>query len=346
MPRLALTLLLLLLVAAPAQAELSVLFIGNSHTGSANLTSKFQGLATAAGHLTAVQTSVVGGSTLSYHSHHQPTLDLIESRVWDLVILQEHTRVTVIPYWIENSFYPAAARLDSIITASGSETALFAHWAYQDAQGPYCILDECSREFSDYFDMQAEMSAAFGPLADLLQVPAVLVGDAWAAALQAHPDLPLWGADQLHASNEGAYLAACVLVASLLDINPVGLDYLGRLDAETALFYQQLAWEFVADPTVATLVPQPMTLTSHPNPFNPATRLAFELAAESHVRLEVFDLRGRRVAGLLDESRPAGHHAVTWQARHDDGRGLASGVYVARLQAGDRCLTRRLTLVR
>lgn len=78
---------------------------------------------------------------------------------------------------------------------------------------------------------------------------------------------------------------------------------------------------------------------AHPNPFNPQTTLPFTLEQAGAVRLEVFDVLGRRVATLVDEVRPAGDHVVQWEAG-----GLPSGTYVSRLTAGGQVRTRLLTL--
>jgi hypothetical protein len=79
---------------------------------------------------------------------------------------------------------------------------------------------------------------------------------------------------------------------------------------------------------------------NYPNPFNPATTLRCGLPAAAHVRLEVFDLLGRRVALLLDAERPAGWHEVRF-----DAEGLPGGVYVYRLAAGTRQRVGRMHLV-
>lgn len=86
---------------------------------------------------------------------------------------------------------------------------------------------------------------------------------------------------------------------------------------------------------------------SVPNPFNPVTRLVYDLAAPGRVRLEVYDVAGHRVRSLLDAETPAGFgHTVTWNARDDAGRRVSSGVYLARLQTGDRAVaSRRLVLL-
>lgn len=69
---------------------------------------------------------------------------------------------------------------------------------------------------------------------------------------------------------------------------------------------------------------------NYPNPFNPSTTLAFELAASSSVRLDVFDTAGRMVRSLDAGTRSAGRHEVLF-----DAGGLASGTYMARLTVLD-----------
>jgi hypothetical protein len=71
-----------------------------------------------------------------------------------------------------------------------------------------------------------------------------------------------------------------------------------------------------------------------PNPFNPQTTLSFSLPTACHVRLAIFDVRGRLVATLLDEERGPGLHRVVWDGRNARGRQVASGVYLYRLEAG------------
>ena len=85
----------------------------------------------------------------------------------------------------------------------------------------------------------------------------------------------------------------------------------------------------------------------YPNPFNPATTIAFSLAEPEAVDLAVYDLTGRLVRVLLaGESMTAGEHAAVWTGRDDRGRDLAAGVYLVRLKAGDFSAVRRLTLIK
>ena len=78
-----------------------------------------------------------------------------------------------------------------------------------------------------------------------------------------------------------------------------------------------------------------------PNPFNPQTRIPYALSENSHVRIDIFNVRGQRVATLVDEFQTAGHKTVQWNATN-----VASGVYFYRLRAGTVTQTRKLTLMK
>ncbi|MCP4549986.1 MAG: T9SS type A sorting domain-containing protein [bacterium] len=87
-------------------------------------------------------------------------------------------------------------------------------------------------------------------------------------------------------------------------------------------------------------------LASYPNPFNPVTRISFDLKHAGHYKLEIFDVSGRFVSQLDAKRFEAGHHSLTWQAQDADGRQLPSGVYFARLAGSDAAAVTKLTLVR
>jgi hypothetical protein len=87
-------------------------------------------------------------------------------------------------------------------------------------------------------------------------------------------------------------------------------------------------------------------LAASPNPFNPSTRIPFELPAEMRVRLVVHDIHGRRVRTLVDGELSAGEHVVRWDGRDATGRGVGSGAYFLRLETGTQVETGRLVLVR
>ena len=85
---------------------------------------------------------------------------------------------------------------------------------------------------------------------------------------------------------------------------------------------------------------------NHPNPFNPQTTIAFAIKDRGHVRLAIYDVAGRLVRTLANESRASGAHEVTWDGRGNDGRPVASGVYLYRLTAGEFSQTRKMVLLK
>lgn len=87
-------------------------------------------------------------------------------------------------------------------------------------------------------------------------------------------------------------------------------------------------------------------LQTSPNPFNARTNILFALERGQVVRLQVYDLQGRRVRTLLDGRVSAGDHALPWDGRDDRGADLASGVYLYRLEAGRRVEVSRGVLVK
>jgi len=78
-----------------------------------------------------------------------------------------------------------------------------------------------------------------------------------------------------------------------------------------------------------------------PNPFNPTTTISFSLVTAGHVNITVFDVKGRVVAGLVNEVRSAGDHSITWNADN-----LASGIYFYRMTTGNFTQTRRMVLLK
>lgn len=85
---------------------------------------------------------------------------------------------------------------------------------------------------------------------------------------------------------------------------------------------------------------------NYPNPFNPSTTIEFGLAERGHVRLEVINIVGQTVAILVDAQIPAGAHRVKWDGTDDDGNRAASGVYLYRMSANERSLTRKMMLLK
>lgn len=118
-------------------------------------------------------------------------------------------------------------------------------------------------------------------------------------------------------------------------------------NGEAAINFSKQSFSFgaVSEPTeidTETPLPQQVTLMqNYPNPFNGMTTIPFELDQAGPVKLEVFDLLGRRIATLVDSSQPAGRHEVQLEAHR-----FASGMYLYRMEASGKTETKRMVVVR
>ena len=85
---------------------------------------------------------------------------------------------------------------------------------------------------------------------------------------------------------------------------------------------------------------------NRPNPFNPVTLISYSLERAGPVTVTVFDLGGRRLRTLEQGAQAPGRHAVAWDGTDENGARQSSGMYLYRLQADGRSLTRKMMLVK
>ncbi|MCH7852103.1 MAG: T9SS type A sorting domain-containing protein, partial [Candidatus Marinimicrobia bacterium] len=85
---------------------------------------------------------------------------------------------------------------------------------------------------------------------------------------------------------------------------------------------------------------------NYPNPFNPVTTLHYELPMQSHVRLVIYDIRGREIIRLVDRYESAGFKKVSWNSSDYAGRPVPTAIYFARLVTAEYTHTIKMTLIR
>ncbi|WP_169577887.1 LamG-like jellyroll fold domain-containing protein [Salisaeta longa] len=105
----------------------------------------------------------------------------------------------------------------------------------------------------------------------------------------------------------------------------------------TTAFVEE-AWSSIVPPTVRLRA-------NYPNPFRTQTTIEYAVPKAGPVRLDVYDLLGRRVATLVNATQKAGWHRVRWNATAGRQR-LASGVYFGRLRVGGEVRTHKMVIVR
>ena len=112
--------------------------------------------------------------------------------------------------------------------------------------------------------------------------------------------------------------------------------------SDSSNLVQFIVSEIVSADDRDALVPDKFYVSqNYPNPFNPNTTISFGLPVESNVKLDVFDVTGRRVQTLVNSRLAAGHHHVNF-----DAAGLGSGVYFYRVDTGQEQLIRKMMLLR
>jgi hypothetical protein len=94
------------------------------------------------------------------------------------------------------------------------------------------------------------------------------------------------------------------------------------------------------------LLPSGYSITNYPNPFNPSTKISYDLPQRASVKIVIYDLLGRVVSTLLDEVKEKGNHTLDWYARDGEGNDLASGIYIAQIQSGQVLKSVKMMLLR
>ncbi|MCW8823646.1 MAG: T9SS type A sorting domain-containing protein, partial [Ignavibacteriaceae bacterium] len=80
---------------------------------------------------------------------------------------------------------------------------------------------------------------------------------------------------------------------------------------------------------------------NYPNPFNPLTKINFTLPYQTKVRINVYDIMGRKVAELINEKKSAGTYEVNFEAKN-----LSSGVYVYQLEYPNQVISKKMLLIK
>jgi hypothetical protein len=120
----------------------------------------------------------------------------------------------------------------------------------------------------------------------------------------------------------------------------IGVMSSGHYIAESGFWYQP-GWILTDVPDSGEPSPVFMLGQNRPNPFNPVTTIEFGVEERTRVTVRLYDVSGREVKTLVDEERDPGLHSIVL-----NGSGLASGVYLCRMEAGSFVAERKLVLLK
>ena len=84
---------------------------------------------------------------------------------------------------------------------------------------------------------------------------------------------------------------------------------------------------------------------NYPNPFNPETRIKYEIIDESRITLRVYDVLGKEIRTLVDEKKPTGIYRASWDGSNETGEQVPSGIYILKLISDERTTIQKMTKV-
>ena len=85
---------------------------------------------------------------------------------------------------------------------------------------------------------------------------------------------------------------------------------------------------------------------NYPNPFNPTTSLRYDLPENGHVNIIIYDMLGREVKTLINQTQDAGYRSIIWDATNDYGKPVSAGIYLYQIQAGEYISTKKMVLLK
>ncbi|MCE5250444.1 T9SS type A sorting domain-containing protein, partial [bacterium] len=87
-------------------------------------------------------------------------------------------------------------------------------------------------------------------------------------------------------------------------------------------------------------------IRSFPNPFNPSTTIEFSLPEAGAASLDIYNIAGQKVRGLVTEILTAGRHTAVWDGKDNSGATVSAGIFFARLTCGERTTTGKMVMVK
>jgi len=94
------------------------------------------------------------------------------------------------------------------------------------------------------------------------------------------------------------------------------------------------------------VIPSQYTLhQNYPNPFNPVTTLRYDLPENSFVNITIYDMLGKEVKTLINQTQDAGYRSVIWNATNNYGKPVSAGIYLYQIQADEYMQTKKMVLL-
>ncbi|MCF7823263.1 MAG: PKD domain-containing protein [Candidatus Marinimicrobia bacterium] len=227
----------------------------------------------------------------------------------------------------------------------------------------YCAADSLVKIFLDGVEQEpSTLGTATGPIADNLDFDLYLgsFSNGSLGFKGAIDEVKIWGTlrntEQIRADmDKNTELSEAGLLAywsmnegggtTLSDVGPHG----------NTAFLENVSWTFGAPGRILTNVNQAterislqshLLLSSYPNPFNAMTTISFSLGSPTDIKLDILDMRGRRVRNLVHGCVEAGVYHIQWDTRDEQGKEVNSGLYIVRLLGGTQISSMKMLFIK
>lgn len=217
-----------------------ILLIGNSYTYGNELDKLLEQVARSMGEQVEVRRAAKAGYTLRQHLEDEDTLKMLESRHWDLVVIQEHSMVPAFDHLRRRMMFPAVMELKRRIQAQGAQPMLMMTWGRREETSS--TLNGRRMRISDYDSMQNSLRDGYESVATRLDLPLAPVGLAWKEVRKRFPEINLYISDGSHPNINGSYLASLVLYGAIFHRSPYAVTYRpSEIEPETGRKLRQAA---------------------------------------------------------------------------------------------------------
>lgn len=334
-----------------------VLFIGSSLTWYNNLPGMFSQLASAAGKDVLAVNGAVCGRNLTDHLSISATMDKLNQEEYDYVVLENGDYNLMYADTKAEAWNAIDTFIDMIHShCAATKIIVFMDWAMKNGvvhNNVYYTYDEFTQIIYN-----ATMDVARSK--NLIVAP---IGVAWNDIVKNQPEYELYAPDNGHPSLSGSYLGACVYYSIIFQESVEGNSFMSSLSECEASYLQEAAsntvlnnlelWQVITSVEKNNIdnneIDKSFVLyQNYPNPFNPSTAIQYIIPAvdalssvEAPVTLIIYDVLGKQIATLVNETQPAGTYSVTFDASL-----LPSGVYFYTLQAGNYYQTKKMIIIK
>jgi hypothetical protein len=199
-----------------SEPPVRVLFIGNSYTFANDLPGMVRRLARSVDRNVEVGMRAPAGWWWRDHAASSETADAIADGDWDFVVLQEQSMAPADQEIARKVSYPAAEALSRSVIGNGGDVVFFITWGHRSGSPQLGHVT--------YSSMQIDIANSYQAFSDAILSEIAPVGMAWWMALAERKDIEMYQPDGSHPSAAGTYLAAAVIAATILDVDPATFD--------------------------------------------------------------------------------------------------------------------------